>query len=129
MASIPAPPPPPVTLPQPLSWWQNQKTRRRVIAVAVLVAAYGLGLTYGAWTRVCAGEHCPSISRLYAGGAGGGSNVQVQTSKVFAADGRLISELGAERRPVLPLSDIPLAVRQAVIATEDKRLYGPQGIE
>jgi len=125
MASIPAPPP--VTLPQPLSWWQNQKTRRRVIAVAVLVAAYGLGLSYGAWTRVCAGEHCPSISRLYPGGGGG--NVQVQTSKVFAADGRLISELGAERRTVLPLSEIPLAVRQAFIATEDKRFYEHHGID
>src|SRR5207249_2062160 len=62
MASIPAP----VSLPGPLSWWHNPKTRRRVIAVAVLVAAYGLGLTYGAWTRVCAGDHGPSISRLVA---------------------------------------------------------------
>src|SRR5205823_15011773 len=122
MASIPAPPP--VTLPQPLSWWQNQKTRRHVIAVAVLVAAYGLGLSYGAWTRVCAGEHCPSISRLVAN-----PNHQVQTSKVYAADGRLISELGAERRTVLPLSAIPAPLRQAFIATEDKRFYEHHGID
>jgi len=53
MASIPAPPP--VTLTGPLSWWQKPKIRRRVIAVAVLSSAYLLGLSYGAWTRVCAG--------------------------------------------------------------------------
>src|SRR5216110_2031106 len=115
MVSIPAPPP--VTLPGPRSWWQKPKVRRRVIAVAVLAGAYVLGLSYGAWTRVCAGEHCPSISRLYPQGAGG--KVQVQTSKMYAADGRLISELGAERRTVLPLSEIPTPVRQAFIAIED----------
>src|SRR5256885_13398519 len=120
MASIPAP----VSLPGPLSWWHNPKIRRRVIAVAVLAGAYGLGLGYGAWTRVCAGEHCPSISRLVAN-----PNHQVQTSKVYAADGRLISELGAERRTVLPLSAIPVSVRQAFIATEDKRFYEHHGID
>src|SRR5436190_1369296 len=122
MVSIPAPPP--VTLPGPRSWWQKPKVRRRVIAVAVLAGAFVLGLSYGAWTRVCAGEHCPSISRLVAN-----PNHQVQTSKVYAADGRLISELGAERRTVLPLTEIPLPVRQAFIATEDKRFYDHHGID
>src|SRR3989440_12248554 len=122
MASIPAPAP--VTIPGPLSWWQKPKIRRRVIAGAVLAGAYVLGLSYGAWTRVCAGEHCPSISRLVAN-----PNHQVQTSKVYAADGRLISELGAERRTVLPLTEIPLPVRQAFIATEDKRFYEHHGID
>src|SRR5439155_1286610 len=52
MASIPAP----VSLPSPVTWWQNPKTRARLIAAAVLAAAYLLGLAYGSWTRVCAGE-------------------------------------------------------------------------
>src|SRR5207249_5243621 len=121
MASIPAP----VSLPSPVTWWQNPKTRARLIAAAVLAAAYLLGLAYGSWTRVCAGEHCPSISRLI----GTGDNVQMQTSKVFAADGRLISELGLERRTVLPLNEIPLPVRQAFVATEDKRFYSHHGID
>src|SRR2546429_1080228 len=110
MASISAPAP--VTIPGPLSWWQKPKIRRRVIAGAVLAGAYVLGLSYGAWTRVCAGEHCPSISRLVAN-----PNHQVQTSKVYAAAGRLISELGAQRRTLLPLTEIPLPVRQAFITT------------
>src|SRR5437588_12409551 len=105
MASIPAP----VSLPSPVTWWQNPKTRARLIAAAVLAAAYLLGLAYGSWTRVCAGEHCPSISRLI----GTGENVQMQTSKVLPADGRAISELGRERRAVLPLSQSPAAARHA----------------
>jgi len=48
---------------------------------------------------------------------------------MYAADGRLISELGAERRTVLPLTEIPLPVRQAFIATEDKRFYDHHGID
>src|SRR2546426_11729494 len=115
MASIPAP----VSLPSPVTWWQHPKTRARLIAAAVLAAAYLLGLAYGSWTRVCAGEHCPSISRLI----GTGDNVQMQTSKVFAADGRLISELGLERRTVLPLTEITLPGRQACVANADKRFY------
>src|SRR5437879_13796926 len=98
MASIPAPPP--VTLPGPISWWQKPKVRRRVIAVAVLAGAYLLGLSYGAWTRVCAGEHCPSICRLYPAGAG--RKGQVQTSKMYAADGRPRAELRPEWRTPLP---------------------------
>ncbi len=121
MASIPAP----VSLPSPVTWWQHPKTRARLIAAAVLAAMYVAGLAYGSWTRVCAGEHCPSISRLI----GSGDNVQMQTSKVFAADGRLISELGLERRTVLPLSEFPIAVRQAFLATEDKRFYSHHGID
>ncbi len=123
MASIPAPVAP-AALPGGTSWWHNPQTRARVIAVTVLGGAYGFGLAYGAWTRVCAGEHCPSISRLVAN-----PNHQVQTSKVYAADGRLISELGAERRTVVALGEIPVPVRQAFIATEDKRFYDHHGID
>src|SRR5712692_6187504 len=114
---------PPLTLPSPATWWQDPKVRARLIAAAVLVAAYATGLAYGSWTRVCAAERCPSISRLI-----GGPGPQ-QTSKVYAADGRLITELGLERRTVLTLNEIPPAVRQAFIATEDKRFYSHHGID
>src|SRR5437016_6547965 len=114
---------PPFTLPSPSTWWQDPKVRARLIAAAVLVAAYAVGLAYGSWTRVCAAERCPSISRLI-----GGPGPQ-QTSKLYAADGRLVTELGLERRTVLPLSEIPAAVREAFVATEDKRFYSHHGID
>src|SRR5205809_2505743 len=109
-----------------MRWWYVPVQRRRVIIATVLALLYGSGLAYGSWTRVCAAERCPSITRI---DPHTGHNVQLQTSKVYAADGRLITELGIERRTVLPLEEIPVYVRQAFIAVEDKRFYKHHGID
>src|SRR5947208_3731216 len=107
-------------------WWYDPVQRRRAIIATVLGLLYGSGLAYGSWTRVCAAERCPSIMRLQPGNE---RHAQLQTSKVYAADGRLISELGIELRTVLPLDQIPAHVRQAFIAVEDKRFYTHNGID
>src|SRR2546427_3580353 len=103
--------------------WHSVFTKRGLIAVGLLGVAFSVGIAYGAWTRVCMAERCPSIARL------GPGNQPQQTSKVYAADGRLITELGLERRTVLPLSEIPLSLQHAFIATEDKRFYKHHGID
>jgi len=120
MASIPAPLAPRFS---PQAWWHDPKTRARLLGAAALAFAYVVGVGYGSWTRVCAAERCPSISRLVSGPG------PQQTSKAYAADGRLITELGLERRTVLALSEIPAPVRQAFIGTEDKRFYSHHGID
>src|SRR6266550_7716816 len=79
-----------------IRWWYQPVQRRRVIIATVLALLYGSGLAYGSWTRVCAGDRCPSIMRIDPG-----QRPQLQTSKVYAADGRLITELGIERRTVV----------------------------
>src|SRR6266540_4803699 len=124
--------PTPTVLPAParrpwiIRWWYDPVQRRRAIIAAVLALLYGSGLAYGSWTRVCAAERCPSIMRI---DPRGGRYEQLQTSKVYAADGRLISELGIQVRTVLPLDQIPMHVRQAFIAVEDKRFYKHNGID
>src|SRR5919197_405297 len=124
----PSPPPPPSAAvsrrPFFIRWWFDAKQRRRVIITTVLALLYATGLAYGSWTRVCAGDRCPSIMRIDPR-----QRPQVQTSKVYAADGRLISEYGLERRTVVPLDQIPIHVRQAFLATEDKRFYSHHGID
>src|SRR6266699_1428959 len=122
-------PSPPLAVPRRpflVRWWYDPVQRRRAIIAAVLALRLGGGLDCGSWTRVCAAERCPSITRI---DPATGHNVQVQTSKVYAADGRLITELGIQRRTVLPLQQIPLFVRQAFIAVEDKRFYAHRGID
>jgi len=53
-----------------------------------------------------------------------------QTSFVFAADGSLITPLHAEQnRVIVPLSNIPENIRNAVVAIEDKRYYDHVGID
>src|SRR5439155_1588507 len=127
MASPTRPSPPPAAVshrPFYTRWWYAPVQRRRVISATVLARLYGSGLAYGSWTRVCAGDRCPSIMRIDPG-----QRPQLQTSKVYAADGRLITELGIERRTVVPLDQIPVHVRQAFLATEDKRFYRHHGID
>ena len=104
-------------------WWYDPRQRKRVLTWSGLTCLFGIGLGYGSWTRVCAAERCPSIARI---------DPKVgpqQTSKVYAADGRLITEFGIERRTVVRLGEMPLPLRQAFIATEDKRFYSHHGID
>ena len=49
--------------------------------------------------------------------------------RIYTADKVLIGEFGAERRKVIPLSEIPLSMRNAVIVTEDDRFYSHGGVD
>ena len=91
--------------------------------VSLLAAvAFGLAVLMAAWTRACAGNSCPSIAEL-------GAYDPNQASKVYAADGRLITDLGLERRTVVPLAEMSPVVKAAFLATEDKRFYEHHGID
>ncbi|MGH2829913.1 MAG: PBP1A family penicillin-binding protein [Actinomycetota bacterium] len=53
-----------------------------------------------------------------------------ETSKVFAADGSLITDLHAEEnRENVPLSEVPPVMRDAVVAIEDERFYDHPGVD
>ncbi|HEX4866622.1 MAG TPA: PBP1A family penicillin-binding protein [Acidimicrobiales bacterium] len=54
----------------------------------------------------------------------------VESSTVYAADGTLLHTFHAEEnRKVVPLDEIPLHVRDAVIAIEDERYYRHSGVD
>jgi penicillin-binding protein 1A len=98
--------------------------QKRVLGLALVgFVGFGAGGAYGAWTRACAGQMCPSIAVL------GADYVAAQSAKVLAADGRLIKDLGAERRTVLKFGEISPEVRAAFLAAEDKRFYSHNGID
>src|ERR671939_26700 len=102
--------------------WYSARFRRTVLVSFLAVVAFGLAVLTALWTRACAGNSCPSISEL------GGYDPN-QASKVYAADGRLITDLGLERRTVVPLAEMSPYVKAAFIATEDKRFYQHHGID
>ena len=53
-----------------------------------------------------------------------------QTSRVLAADGSVLAELHAEQdRDVVPLDRIPMELRNAVVAVEDRRFYAHGGVD
>jgi penicillin-binding protein 1A len=102
--------------------WFSPDHARRTVSYLLLAFGFVVGVAYGSWTRVCAGGACPSIAVLDV-------YRPQQASKVYAVDGRLITELGYERRTVVPLQEMPPYLRQAFIAIEDKRFYAHHGID
>jgi penicillin-binding protein 1A len=98
------------------------RVRRNILVSVLAVFAFGMAVLIAAWTRACAGNSCPSIDEL------GGYDPN-QASKVYAADGRLITDLGLERRTVVPLGEMSPYVKAAFIITEDKRFYEHNGID
>ena len=85
----------------------------RAVVLGILgVLTLGIAVILAAWFTVCRSNACPSLDAL-------GEYDPAQASKVYAADGRLITDLGLERRTVVPLNEISPAVKQAFLATED----------
>ncbi|TFG51447.1 MAG: hypothetical protein E4H38_01565, partial [Gemmatimonadales bacterium] len=70
-------------------WWHTPRTRSFILTTVLAVGMLGAGVAVGGWTRACANNACPSIAKLVQGGYD-----PAQASKVFAADGRLITDLG-----------------------------------
>ena len=52
-----------------------------------------------------------------------------QASRLYSHDGRLLAELGIERRTPVSISALPDYVPQAFVAVEDKRFYEHKGID
>src|SRR5215471_5380547 len=50
-------------------------------------------------------------------------------TKVYDRYGELIADFFVERRILVPLSEIPLHMRQATIAAEDRRFYSHGGVD
>ncbi len=105
-----------------LRWWRTPKIRRGVLLTILGVTVFGAALGAGIWLRACSGNRCPSIEGL-------DSYDPDQASKVYAADGRLITDLGKERRTVVSLQEMSPALVAAFIATEDKRFYQHHGVD
>ena len=95
---------------------------RVVLLSLTFVTAVGAGLAYGSWALVCRGGQCPPVDAL-------NDYTPRQTSKLYAADGRFIAELGLERRTLVKIDEIPETVQQAFVITEDKRFYSHAGID
>ena len=104
------------------SRWLPPQLRRALWLIVLAGVGLGSGIAYGSWTRACAGGSCPSIGILE-------EYRPQQAAKVYAADGRLITELGVQRRTVLPIDEIAPALRAAFVAVEDKRFFQHHGID
>ena len=96
--------------------------RRNLLVALAALATFGAGIGLAVWFTICTRDSCPSVESL-------GSYDPDQAAKVYAADGRLITDLGLERRTVVSLADMSPAVVSAFLNTEDKRFYQHHGID
>src|SRR3972149_2480909 len=116
-----------MTIRSVLSGWWRWLRRHPVLQWRLLLGSVGflglgLGVGWGSWSRACAGANCPSIGALDA-------YRPTEALKIYAADGRLLTSLGTERRTVVRLEELPPALPAAFIAVEDKRFFEHHGID
>jgi penicillin-binding protein 1A len=97
--------------------------RALLIGVGVLTLLAGTAVGVAAfWIFTILPRSLPPVTAL--------ENFQpVQGSKVYDDNDELLTELHAERRIFVPLSQIPQSLRDALIATEDRRFYSHWGID
>jgi penicillin-binding protein 1A len=92
------------------------------LLVGTFLVAGGAGGGWGTWKNLCAGDACPSIAQIK-------TWEPEQTSKLLSHDGRLITEIGFERRTPVSIHALPEYVPQAVVAIEDNRFYQHHGFD
>jgi penicillin-binding protein 1A len=95
---------------------------RGTLLAFCFLLSFGVGLGYASWAMVCRSGRCPSIQVL-------DEYQPRQTSKLYAADGRFIAELGLERRTLIGIDSIPKIVQDAFVVTEDKRFWEHKGVD
>ncbi len=93
---------------------------RRLLSVVAVVGLIGVVAAYQ-WLVI----DLPSLDRLT-------DNLIVPSTKILARDGRLLYEIADPaglHHTTVPLADIPLALQQATIATEDASFYTNPGVD
>ncbi|WGE32223.1 penicillin-binding protein 1A [Actinobacillus genomosp. 2] len=92
------------------------------IILSALLSLLILGGVAAGITYIHIKESLPDVSSL--------KTVELQQPmQIFTADGKLIGEVGEQRRIPVKLADIPQTLIDAIIATEDVRFYEHKGID
>src|SRR5215831_4837378 len=99
-------------------WW-------RVALIGVALFALLLGSAVGVaalWAFTILPHSLPSVTALE-------TFQPLQGTKIYDDNDELVTELHVERRIFVPLAQIPQSLRDAIIATEDRRFYHHWGVD
>jgi 1A family penicillin-binding protein len=96
--------------------------RRHWRLTTSLGLALGFLLVFDAWLFTCGFEGCPGAKTIQA-------YRPPEGGKVLDRFGKPMGRLHTVRRLNVPLASVPLHVRKAFIATEDRRFYEHEGLD
>jgi 1A family penicillin-binding protein len=103
---------------EPARVWMRRRWRS--------LTALGLGcvgiVAFDAWLATCGFSGCPTRGEIRAFRPGEGG-------KILDRSDRFLGRIAIVRRVNVPLDAIPLHVRQAFLATEDRRFYEHNGLD
>src|SRR3989442_10930183 len=88
-----------------------------LVGIGSLILASAAGVA-ALWAFTILPRSLPSVKTLE-------TFQPIQGTKVYDDNDELLTELHVERRIFVPLAHIPQTLRDAVIATEDRRFYSP----
>ena len=92
----------------------------RTLFILIVVAAVGIGSFIGI-SLVYFSRELPNHKQL-------AEYVPAIGTKVYAGEGAFMTEFASEHRMVVPISQVPKAMIQAVLAAEDRDFYTHNGV-
>ena len=101
--------------------WKINIRRDAALKTALAISILGV-IALDAWLATCGFNGCPTARQIqtYRPDEGG---------RIYDRNGALIGRLAIVRRLNVPVTQVPVHVRQAFIATEDRRFYKHKGVD
>ncbi len=103
--------------------WLQRWVWRALIGFGVVTLLVGGGVGVAAlWAFAILPRSLPPVSALE-------TFQPIQGTKIYDDNDELLTEFHVERRIFMPLGQIPKSLRNAILATEDRRFYSHWGID